>query len=177
MRQRIVLWGVVLTALYCASPAAAQQAPLVGLQPYDGLQAGQDAYRYWESRRLDALNRQIGWNETLKQRAAYGRATTTYFSPYAPAGPLVDPWWSGGAAIPLGYGTPFFPPTGVGYFETVPQPIGRREIQTGPNRWESFPVYAENDSRIGFDPPPTLGLPAPMRDPAPPRDAPQLREF
>ncbi|MCA9209036.1 MAG: hypothetical protein KDA55_11795 [Planctomycetales bacterium] len=32
---------------------------------------------------------------------------------------------------------------GYPYVRTVPQPIGRRQVQTGPDTWESYPIYAE----------------------------------
>jgi len=37
----------------------------------------------------------------------------------------------------------YYQPNFLGYpwLDYVEQPIGRREIQTGPNRWESHPVY------------------------------------
>lgn len=39
---------------------------------------------------------------------------------------------------------------------TIPyirQPIGQRQIQTGPNRWESHPVYAEDPPALRVTPP------------------------
>lgn len=32
---------------------------------------------------------------------------------------------------------------GYSYVNPVPQPIGQHQVQTGPGRWESYPVYAQ----------------------------------
>lgn len=32
---------------------------------------------------------------------------------------------------------------GYSYVNPVPQPIGQRQVQTGPGRWESYPVYVQ----------------------------------
>lgn len=55
------------------------------------------------------------------------------------------------------------------YYSPTPQPIGQRQVQTGPNRWESHPVYAP-DGRT----PAPLGAAAPRAEPAAPRPT---REF
>ncbi len=41
-------------------------------------------------------------------------------------------------------------------FYYAPQSIGQRQVQTGPNRWESFPLYQEP---IPFPPPPGISGP------------------
>jgi len=132
---------------------------------YDGFQAGRDAQDYWEARRRDAINRQLGWNEFYRWRAATGDPTTLYYDPYLPHAPygrygydLFSAPWLGAPGPVLGYG----------YYDAVPQPIGRRQVQTGPNRWESFPVYAEDLLEKEASPRPPRGRP--LRAPsAPPK--------
>lgn len=68
-------------------------------------------------------------------------STTSFYGPggyYSPGGYY-------GATVGPMYAYPDSPAVYGGYiYPTAPlvrQPIGRREVQTGPNRWESHPVY------------------------------------
>ena len=132
---------------------------------YDGFQASRDAQAYWDSRRIDAINRQVGWNQVFRDRAALAQTGTLFYAPYVPT-----PWAHAGGPFydefhwPYSVGRIF----GYGFYDAVPQPIGRREVQTGPNRWESFPVYAE-DVAAATDP--ALSDPKPTIT-APPKTAP-----
>lgn len=63
------------------------------------------------------------------------------------------------------------------YTDSAPQPIGRRQVQTGPNRWESFPVYAAPPVPLKPAPsPPAVDDPPavpPVSDPTPMPPAPE----
>jgi hypothetical protein len=78
------------------------------------------------------------------------------------------------------------------YTDSAPQSIGQRQVQTGPNRWESFPVYAASplappkplivaphEAAPPLEPPPQLAPeaspPEPLPPPKPQRQGP--REF
>ena len=94
-----------------------------------------------------------------------------------------DPWGDVGYGWPYGVGRIY----GYGYYDAVRQPIGRREVQTGPNRWESFPVYAEDmlpdPSAVTPNVQAPLDVIAPKNDlpplplPPSPPDEPKGREF
>jgi hypothetical protein len=163
----------VAIALCCSDTAFAQE---VRTRPYDGIQAGVDAFSLAEEQRQARLAGQIYANDAA--RAAAGLPTTRgetiyYYGGYSPYG--VVPWDSAYAYgyNGSGYGPfsrrasvfspwPYVPGDIYGY-QTVPtirQPVGQRQEQTGENRWESHPVY---------DPP------VPYRRPLPPVDSPLLR--
>lgn len=186
---------LLLAALGClnadaarADEAAAAEAPAeTFVRPYDGIQAGKDAHAYWEARRRDAINRQLGWNEFYKYRAAWDRPYTIYYDPYVPGGYLhgdVAPWgplalWDGASPWPYARGRII----GYGFYDTVPQPIGQRHIQTGPNRWESHPVYADDVFPKDVLPKEVPAAVGPARPAAPPEALPppdppkRTREF
>ena len=166
---------------YSAAPGTSPDKEAVYPKGYDGFQASRDAQAYWDSRRVDAINRQLGWNEMLRLRAATTQPSTLYYSPYVPTR-WDDPWGDLGYGWPYGVGRIY----GYGFYDAVRQPIGRREVQTGPNRWESFPVYAEDLLPDASPVPPVVQAPdavspkidLPLR-PAPPvvPDEPKGREF
>lgn len=146
---RVACW---LAVLFAAGTAAAQSPAEFGNverpRTYDSLQAGQDAYRLAEERRRNNIAAQSNLVETLRYSAAYrpvyGEATVYWRSPY------VTPW-----GYAPGYYSSYSPVIGYVRDPNIPfprQPIGQRQLQTGPNRWESHPVYAE-------DPPPLDPLP------------------
>ena len=159
----------LMVANVCAdSPdKSAPQGEVLYPKAYDGFQASRDAHAYAEARRVDAINRQLGWNELLKIQAATGEPNTLYYRPYVPL--RWDTPWVDASHWPYGVGRIY----GYGFYDTVPQPIGRREVQTGPNRWESFPVYAEDVVQ------PAIPLaPAKVDAPSPPPvPLPKGREF
>ncbi|HEY2413359.1 MAG TPA: hypothetical protein VGI40_14000 [Pirellulaceae bacterium] len=145
------------------------QDPLAPVKPYDGIQAGLDAYRLAEEKRQGAVNQQIGLNDQLRYWNGYptSRGETIYYGYMSPAalanhgygaygyggygyggyGPWtgfqLGPWIGGGI-----WGTPY-------YYQPARQPIGQTQIQIGPNHWESHPVY---------DPPLTMYRPQPPVD-------------
>ncbi len=122
------IWGILITVAI-APGAMAQEY----VRPYDGIQAGLDSYHYHEAQRRANIDRQLGAIEDIRWwRGLPPRGFDPYRSDYA---------WRDS----------FAPYRGPGYFEIwgtthdryAPQPIGRREVQTGPNRWESHPIYVE----------------------------------
>jgi hypothetical protein len=142
---------------------ASAQDPLTAVKPYDGIQAGLDAYRLAEEKRQGAVNQQLFLNDQLRYWNGYptSRGETIYYGYMSPGalaaygyggyGPWtgfqLGPWVGGGL-----WGTPY-------YYQPARQPIGQQQIQINPNRWESHPVY---------DPPLT------MYNAQPPVDSPLL---
>ena len=68
------------TEPYSPAPATSPSTETVYPKGYDGFQASRDAQAYWDSRRVDAVNRQLGWNEMLRLRATT-QPSTIYYSP------------------------------------------------------------------------------------------------
>lgn len=152
-----------LTSLILSSIAAicgAQEAD----RPYDGIQAGLDAFRMAEERRQAVVGQQVYLNDRLRvwstfppigqgnywggsslygvggpvgwdygyaygnrRGARYYRESTRYLGG---AQVVIEPW-------------PNVPGSIWGYNDGpyVRQPIGQKQTQTGPNRWESHPIY------------------------------------
>lgn len=149
----------VAASLFAAGSAGAQVR-----RPYDGIQAGIDAYRLAEEQRQAAVANQLAANDTM--RAWSGLPPSRGYAMYYGYPGLYVPAVSREYAY--AYGRPWYaPPTvfepwpvvpgdiyGFTYVPSVRQPIGRWEGQTGPNRWESHPIY---------DPP----LEAPVVEPQP----------
>jgi hypothetical protein len=172
MRCSIVgaLWLVLICSGFsvCEKSAFAQQpqtadapqtiaVPAVLNRPYDGLTAGAEAYLNAEAQRRQNIARQldhverITWSLGLPNRSdgvvwyrdppsldyvyAYGQPVGAAYV-RRPAGPLFDvfePW-------------PRVPGDIFGYPDPAPirQPLGHISTQTGPNRWEYHPIYAED---------------------------------
>jgi hypothetical protein len=136
--------------LLLASAAFGQSPPAV--RPYDGIQAGLDAFRMAEEQRQGAVAVQLGQNEA--QRAWAGlpsvRGSAIYYG-YPVAAPMAD------RDFAYAYGAYAYGPPRYGVFEPWPlvpgdifggvyvaplrQPIGQWQGQTGPRRWESHPIY------------------------------------
>lgn len=147
---------------------------------YDAFQAGADAARRYDAKQRQALNLQVKTIEQMKWYSGFGAAgfgtvyhrdppsldyvygtgrwtvTDRYFSATPRVTPnIFQPW-------------PYVPGDIWGYRwnSSVRQPIGRREIQTGPNRWESHPIYADE-----LTPPAAVEVPVaptkPIRPPGP----------
>ena len=159
--------------------ALAQQA--APARPYDGIQAGLDAYRLGEEKRQAGVAQQLYLNDTMRFWNGYPTSTgqTIYYGYLSPAaaaaygysmpyfaysgvGPLMTranldyiyssgggPMWGGygqGGYGPLSVFTPWpYVPGDIygygAYYPPARQPIGQTQVQTGPNRWESHPVY------------------------------------
>ncbi len=128
----------VLLALACCIPVVgwSQEAPLP-----PGIKAGIEAYQEGEFQRRSAVQQQVELNRALRYPLPWSTpfGETIYYSGYAPPGfgagfygySSYSPYYLGR----FGYGYP--PPN-------IRQPIGQRQVQTGPRRWESFPVYEED---------------------------------
>jgi hypothetical protein len=108
-----------------------------------------DARRRWEvGRQMTLIQDQRRWNG-LPPTVPLERTGPNTVSFYAygnrwdlPAcAPVFEPW-------------PYVPGFIWGYRfdDPAPQPIDRREVQTGPNRWVSYPVYP-GDIEHGQQPP------------------------
>jgi hypothetical protein len=163
MRQ-VILWCALAGAAVSCWLVVANLRAADPPEPYDSLAAGRDAYYYHEAQRRQAIADQIGTIDRIKWFAGFpdaggfdpaptyghtiyyrdppsldyvyatGRSSVYSRYPYRawPGLPDVfEPW-------PLVPGDVW----GYPYYKTVPQPIGQRQIQTGPRRWESHPVYA-----------------------------------
>jgi hypothetical protein len=117
----------VIAILAAASPAHAQV--LLPIRPYDGIQAGLDAFRLAEEKRQATVAGQLALNQQLFFWPAPSYGASVIYSPFG-----------------------FYLPA---YSYPTRQPIGQQQAQTGPNRWESHPVY---------DPPLTPYLPLPPVD-------------
>jgi len=147
---------LTLVVLMTFAPFVRAQDPLAPVKPYDGIQAGIDAYRLAEEKRQGAVNQQIFANDQMRFWNGYptSRGETIYYGYMSPAAAAAygysayGPWtgfqpgpWMGSGL--LGYGA---------YYQPARQPIGQQQIQIGPNHWESHPVY---------DPPLTTYSPQP----------------
>jgi hypothetical protein len=146
-----------------ASAASAQQE----VAPYNGLRAGAEAHAIGEAQRQQRLNDQLYLNDAMRARYGWGPAAGSvvwygnaagygrplgidYAYAYSSnrllgrrAGLYIDRYWSPPATVFEPW--PYVPGDIYGYRfpPVVRQSIGQRQIQTGPNRWESHPVYAD----------------------------------
>jgi hypothetical protein len=131
-----------------------------------GIKAGQEAYQQAEAERRAAVGAQVELNQILRSRVAwpspYGE--TIYYAPpgYSVVGGYRTAYGTGltmhpaygyspqsylGATAAFGPGSYIPYPSLFAWSSPPPplrQPIGQRQVQTGPRRWESFPIYAED---------------------------------
>lgn len=141
--------------LACAAAQTCQSQHT--FRPYDGIQAGYDAFQLAEEKRqitagqqLDLNQRMRTWNTPL---ATYGFGYGAYYNTYGVAPASRDYAYAHGhTAYAAGYASrpltvfepwPYIPGDIWGDFYIPPlcQPVGQVQSQTGPNRWESHPVY------------------------------------
>lgn len=177
--------ALALTLSFGAATMTCGQEPQIS---YDGIQAGADAYDLAEAERRARIDDQLYLNDAMRARygwrpegsvAWYGAAGYTapmgvdyayaYSSErlppryrqrlyvdryYAPPLTVFEPW-------------PYIPGDIYGYVipPRIRQSIGQRQVQTGPNRWESHPVYADE-----LAPPAVEMAPAVEVPPEPPTD-------
>jgi hypothetical protein len=158
---RLLISSFIAFCLGGLGQLATAQDPLTAVRPYDGIQAGLEAFRLAEEQRQGAVLQQLSMNDQLRFGNGYAPNFGNsiyygYMSPQALAlygfwGPP-DTGWTGFQPGPfLGGGL-----WGAGArYQAARQPIGQAQIQTGPNRWESHPVY---------DPPLTMYGPSPPVD-------------
>jgi hypothetical protein len=139
--------------------AASQQTA----RPYDGIQAGYDAYQLGEEKRQRNVGQQIYLNDRMRALttplATYGYGYGPYPSTYGvmPAsrdyayayGNSPQVYYPGyrstyyGRPLTVFEPWPYVPGDIWGDFYTPPlrQPVAQAQSQTGPNRWESHPIY------------------------------------
>jgi hypothetical protein len=146
-----------------------------------GIRAGQEAYQQAEAQRRAAVGAQVELNQILRNRlpwmSPYGE--TIYYAPpgYSVVGGYSTPYGTGltmhrgygyspqsylGATAAFGPGSYIPYPSLFAWSDPPPplrQPIGQRQVQTGPRRWESFPIYADDVEAPA--PPPPAPRPAP----------------
>jgi hypothetical protein len=165
-----------LVVFLFVSPAAAVEP-----SPSEKLRHAESAI-YWrersfamaEERRQAGIADQLAMNDVMRVRSyAYSPVGgAVYYGPFISADAAY-------AITPRAYAGGIFEPWpyvagdiwGYPYVSSVRQPIGQRQLQTGPNRWESFPVYQE-DLVAAPAPAPVI---LPPTQPAPAVDAPRLR--
>jgi hypothetical protein len=197
----VVLLGTLTAAAHGQSPT-----PI----PYDGIQAGLDAYELAEQGRRANLNQQLFLNNQLRYWNGFPtftappyldfspspRGAASIASQSAPVSPYSTPGWATaglpaanldaaygyGYTRPFGFGRggpqtvfepwPYVPGDIYGYplgYQAARQPIGRIEAQTGPNRWESHPVYEPTAAPVVTE---AATMVPPAFAPAPPAFAP-----
>jgi len=168
--------------------------PAVVNRPYDGIQAGLDAFRLGEEQRQANVSQQLYLNDQMRFWNGYptSGANTIYYGYLSPGAMLtygygapvmtranldfaygygVNPVWSGwrqGATGPLSVFEPW--PYVAGdiwgyraYYQPARQPVGQVQTQTGPNRWESHPIY--NPPLTAYQPLPPVDSPLLDRTP------------
>lgn len=148
-----------LAAVACGALVALCATATAQDRPYDGIQAGLDAFRLGEEKRRADVEQQAYLNDQMKIWAglptARGEAVFYYPEYYAPQ------YYSAQYRAPLAFSAfepwPYVPGDiwGYRYYTPVRQPVGQWQGQTGPNRWESHPVY---------DPPVAPSRPLPSVD-------------
>ena len=189
----LILLGSVAAPLALAQQQAAQQ-PAVVNRPYDGIQAGLDAFRLGEEQRQANVSQQLFLNDQMRFWNGYptSGANTVYYGYLSPGAMLtygygapvmtranldfvygygVNPAWSGwrqGATGPLSVFSPWpYVPGDIwgygAYYQPARQPIGQVQTQTGPNRWESHPIY--NPPLTAYPPLPPVNSPLLDRTP------------
>lgn len=123
--------------------------------PYTGAQASQDAYAFGEARRQRQIGQMILRQDQIRWyngQPPTGAGRYVYQFP-----PSLSYAYATGRTGILSGDVPYnawsrddiFTPWPTvqgdiwGYWSNpaVPQPIGQQQMQTGPNRWESHPVY------------------------------------
>jgi len=168
-----------------------------------GIKAGQEAYQQGEAQRRAAVGAQVELNQIMRNRlpwlSPYGE--TIYYAPpgYSVAGGYRTPWGTGLTMHPaygytpqsyLGATAAFGPGSYIPYpslfawsYPPPPlrQPIGQRQVQTGPRRWESYPIYADDPEAPPFTAPaPRVVAPkevVPEEEPLPTKPRRGPREF
>jgi hypothetical protein len=151
--------AAIVAALFLSRIALSQQ----NARPYDGIQAGYDAYQLGEERRQWNVGQQIYLNDRMRALttplATYGYGYGPYPSTYGmmPAsreyayayGNSPERYYPGygsrysGRPLTVFESWPYVPGDIWGDFYTphLRQPVAQVQSQTGPNRWESHPVY------------------------------------
>ncbi len=150
--MRSVIWSAIVLGVV-GSGAAAKGQVLSG-RPYDGIQAGLDAFRLAEEQRQAAVATQLATNEQMRAWSGLplaGGATTFYGNLGRPLAVMDLDFAYGlgyrrfvsGPRLSVFEPWPAIPGDIYGFVVTpaVRQPVGQWQGQTGPRRWESHPVY------------------------------------
>ena len=97
MSRRIGISLALLAFAASGSFVAIADEPFSNVRPYNGIQAGLDAHAVGEAQRVDAINRQLGWNELFRWQAATQRSSSIFYDPYVPGfdGFGSGGWWPG----------------------------------------------------------------------------------
>jgi hypothetical protein len=162
--RAVICLGIVLAAMGLERLAWGQQPidfeakPTPTTGPYDGVQAGLDAFRLAEEKRQAAVAMQLATNAQMRAWSGLplARGTSTYYgfagveSGRLPV--LMDLDFAYGIAYRR-----FVPGDRLSVFEPWPlvpgdiygvvvappvrQSVGQWQGQTGPRRWESHPIY------------------------------------
>lgn len=147
-------------------PAVPQRVARPSRDTFDAFRAGAEAHAWGEMERRWAVQQQAGLAEALRQRVpfhdggTYFDQTIYFFGPMSPGRPNLGPSRFYSAPVEalntraslVGIGrsdaTVFFEPWpyfvdlwGYPYQRPMRQPIGQRQTQTRPRRWESHPIY------------------------------------
>lgn len=133
--------ALTLVACALAAPAAAQEV----YGPYDGIRGGLDSYAYGEAQRREAIDRQLGANEAMRwwrEAPGIGLLPSVEYL-YIPERRGLFGRRRGGYVVRREYLAPV-PYVAPSWGPPARQSIGQVEVQTGPNRWESFPVYPDS---------------------------------
>jgi hypothetical protein len=142
IRVLVFLAVACIVGTVSAQPPKGQGLPREnGYTAFDAMAESQqrgDARRRWEvGRQMALIQDQRRWN---------GLAPTV---PLVPTGPDRVTFYAYGNRWDLPRCRPVFEPWpyvpgyiwGYQFDDPAPQPVDRRQVQTGPNRWVSYPVY------------------------------------
>ena len=150
--MRAVILSVIVLGVVGSGAAAKGQAP--SGRPYDGIQAGLDAFHLAEEQRQMAVATQLATNAQMQAWSGLPLAagTTTYYGFPGRSAVVMDLDFAYGFAyrrfvpgprLSVFEPWPVIPGDIYGFVVTPPvrQPVGQWQGQTGPRRWESHPVY------------------------------------
>ena len=157
--MRRLMGSLVASMAFGAVAACGQDAS------YDGLRAGDEAHRLGEEQRQQRLSDQLYLNDAMRARHGWAPSGSVVWYGNAGYGPpvgidyayayssnrlfgrsrglYIERYWSPPLSVFEPW--PYVPGDIYGYCfpPYVRQPIGQRQIQTAPNRWESHPVYPD----------------------------------
>src|SRR5688500_5587239 len=119
-------WIVSLVATILAAGSLVSAEPVA----WDGFAESEESYAAAEAERQYAVRRQVQLNDLMRWRAGFPPANGVFYYPLPPS---LEYAYATGQFFGLGYGADFW---GYRHIPISRQPIGRVEVQTGPNRWE-----------------------------------------
>ena len=146
--------GAFAALIVMAATTALGQQPLP--PPYDGIRAGLDAFLLAEEQRRAGVAEQVAQIDVARFGNGYFLQPGTIIS---------DGDARRAAAHALGF-VPAVPPFYAARYVPARQPSGQLQMQTGPNRWESHPVYEA--PLTPYSPRPIVAVPVLRRELAAP---------